>query len=67
MGFYFRVGVIFAKKTKTWKLPPRENFHVYIILLVLKFMDQTLHENQENWYPLKIKPYLVWRLLPLLD
>ena len=31
-GFYFRVGVIFAKKTKarkTRKLPPRENFHVY--------------------------------------
>ena len=30
-GFYFRVGVIFAKKTKarkTRKLPPRENFHV---------------------------------------
>ena len=29
---YFRVGVIFAKKTKaqkTWKLPPSENFHVY--------------------------------------
>ena len=34
-GFYFRVGVIFAKKTKAWKtrkLPPRENFHVYSIL-----------------------------------
>ena len=31
-GFYFRVGVIFMKKTKarkTWKLPPCENFHVY--------------------------------------
>ena len=31
-GFYFCVGVIFAKKTKarkTQKLPPRENFHVY--------------------------------------
>ena len=31
-GFYFRVGVIFAKKTKSRKprkLPPRENFHVY--------------------------------------
>ena len=33
-GFYFRVGVIFAKKPKarkTRKLPPRENFHVYSI------------------------------------
>ena len=33
-GFYFRVGVIFAMKTKarnTQKLPPRENFHVYSI------------------------------------
>ena len=33
-GFYFRVGVIFAKKTtvrKTRKLPPHENFHVYSI------------------------------------
>ena len=31
-GFYFRVGVIFAKKTKsrkTRKLPPCEYFHVY--------------------------------------
>ena len=35
-GFYFRVGEIFAKKTisrKTRKLPPRENFHVYSILI----------------------------------
>ena len=31
-GFYFCVGVIFAKNTKAQKmrkLPPRENFHVY--------------------------------------
>ena len=32
-GFYFRVGVIFAKKTeaqkKQLKLPPHENFQVY--------------------------------------
>ena len=31
-GFYFRVGVIFAMKTKarkTRKFPPLENFHVY--------------------------------------
>ena len=35
-GFYFRVGVIFAKMTKSRKprkLPPRENFHVYSILV----------------------------------
>ena len=25
--FYFDVGVIFPKKTKAWKLSPRENFH----------------------------------------
>ena len=34
--FYFRVGVIFAKKTrarKTRKLPLRENFHIYSIAL----------------------------------
>ena len=33
-GFYFRMGVIFVKKTKvlkTQKLPPRENFHIYSI------------------------------------
>ena len=30
-GFYFRVGVIFAKKTKARKITPRENFHVYSI------------------------------------
>ena len=38
-GFYFCVGVIFAKKTKarkTRKLPPRENFHVYSISLRLR-------------------------------
>ena len=28
-GFYFRVGVIFAKKTEVRKSPPRENFHVH--------------------------------------
>ena len=31
-GFYFRLGVIFAKKTKarkTRKLPSRQNYHVY--------------------------------------
>ena len=36
-GFYFWVGVIFAKKTKarkTGKLPPRENFHVYSMCLL---------------------------------
>ena len=38
-GFYFRVGVIFAKKTKTRKarkLSPRENFHVYSMLPLCK-------------------------------
>ena len=28
-GFYFHIGVIFAKKTIARKLPPRENFHIY--------------------------------------
>ena len=40
-GFYFRVGVIFAKKTKarkTRKLPPRENVHVYSIRLYWALM-----------------------------
>ena len=39
-GFYFRVGVIFAKKTrarKTRKLPPRENFHVYSMWLTNEY------------------------------
>ena len=34
-GFYFLLGIIFAKKTKAWKnakLPPREIFHVYSII-----------------------------------
>ena len=26
---------------------------------VLEFVDQTLHENQENWYPTKCKPFTV--------
>ena len=36
MGFIFGMGVIFAKKAKVRKLrklPPRENFHVYSILV----------------------------------
>ena len=40
-GFYFRVGVIYAKKTKAWKtrkLPPHENFHVYSICERFIFM-----------------------------
>ena len=40
-GFYFRVGVIFAKTTKarkTRKLPPRENFHLYSMIDEI-FMD----------------------------
>ena len=38
--FNFRVGVIFAKKTKarkTQKLPPRENFHVYSTMRLILF------------------------------
>ena len=30
-GFYFRAGVILAKKTKTRKLPPPGNFNVYSV------------------------------------
>ena len=46
-GFYFRVGVIFAKKTKarkTRKLPPCENFHVYsnIIQLLIPPINNVL-------------------------
>ena len=56
-GFYFRVGVIFAKKTKarkTRKLPPRENFHVYssCIFEVLYFIacqcQYLLHYSSEG-------------------
>ena len=46
MGFIFRVGVIFAKKTKarkTQKLSPRENFRVYWML--------TAHEDGEKLIP----------------
>ena len=32
-GFYFCVGVIFAKKTKMQKLPPRKNLQYNVILL----------------------------------
>ena len=49
-GFYFRVGVIFAKMTKarkTRKLPPRENFHVYskriITVCAGLLFSKTLH------------------------
>ena len=39
-GFHFRVGVIFAKKTKVRKtriLHPRENFHAYSVSLLIGF------------------------------
>ena len=42
-GFYFRVGVIFAKETKSWKtrkLPQCENFHVYSINLTVYCLNQ---------------------------
>ena len=28
---------------------------------VLEFVDRTLHENSENWYPTKIKPFTVYK------
>ena len=28
-------------------------------LLLLEFVDWTLHEKHENWYPTKIKPFTV--------
>ena len=46
-GFYFRVGVIFAKKTKAQKsrkLPPRENFHVYSILELNWLFNVTIND-----------------------
>ena len=48
-GFYFRVGVIFAKKTKsrkTRKLPPRENFHVYS---TSRFHMALLEQSRWKW------------------
>ena len=30
------------------------------VLLALEFVDQTLHENHENWHPRKIKPSTVF-------
>ena len=51
--FYFRVGVIFAKKTtarKTRKLPPHENFHVYSITNMIlypkdSYVTNTIYHN----------------------
>ena len=50
-GFYFCVGVIFAKKTKarkTRKLPPRKNFHVYSNYREKPFKQ--FHQNMHNMY-----------------
>ena len=44
-GYYFRVGVIFTKKTKarkSRKLPPRENFHVYSIFFSTPFLNDVV-------------------------
>ena len=51
--FYFRVGLIFAKKTKarkTRKLPPHENFNVYSIAY------------REIFFPVLFSPFLSPRL-----
>ena len=50
-GFYFRVGVIFTKKTKslnTRKLPPRENFHVYSIVNINVFQKKVILQGQDH-------------------
>ena len=50
-GFYFRVGVIFAKTTKsrkTRKLPPRENFHVYSIAMRDYWTDRHTHTQTDR-------------------
>ena len=49
-GFYFRVGVNFAKKAKGWKmqkLHPRENFHVYSIRI--KLGTHVFMKNEESF------------------
>ena len=33
--------------------------NVVAVPLVLEFVDRTLPENHENWYPTKIKPFTV--------
>ena len=37
------------------------------LFVVLEFVDRTLHENHENWYPTKIKPFWVYFVTTLLQ
>ena len=54
-GFYFRVGVIFAKKIKKQKtqtLPPRKYFHVYSIRIrKASYKNKTNHPISSNSHP----------------
>ena len=34
---------------------------------VLEFVDRTLHENHEYWYPTKFKPFTVYVILQYMD
>ena len=43
-GPYYFPSLFIQKITNSW---------------VLEFVDWTVHENHENWYPTKIKPYTV--------
>ena len=59
MGFIF--GVIFAKKTKTQILPPRENFHVYSISagseICYMYLLPLLHDTK--YATLEMLPFLL--------
>ena len=51
--FYFRVGVIFTKKTKarkTRKLPPHENFHIYSNNVIGLYISCVLAEKEDTFY-----------------
>ena len=63
-GFYFRMVVIFVKKTKarkTWKLPPHENFQTDC-LKVLHYHDIWIKSTRDNTC---IKLIMIWCILEL--
>ena len=55
MGFIFVMGVIFGEEQKTWKLPPRKNFHFYSIHshelweLTIIYSHELIVESIHHW------------------
>ena len=64
MGINFRGfninGIFIGIKIHGYYIYLHKVIQKVILLLVLEFVDRTLHDNHENWYFTKIKPFTVY-------